>query len=927
MRGVEQPRKPFVGRAEELSALERSTDRARAGNPTVVVLEGDPGIGKSSLLTRVASTVADAAVVRASGDETESMLAFGVARQLLDSAAMAIAGRPGAARELVDIPDGSDPLVVAGQLRTLLRSAERATDLVVLIVDDLPWADRASAATLLAALRSLHTDHVLALLAARPGQLARLGDEWSRFVAGDHRCDRLRVTGMTRHELIALGEALGAGRLPGWAANLLAEHTGGNPLHCCALLEELEPNWWTRSDRLPAPRALSSLVLARLGSLSQETQRLVSAAAVLGRRCRLENAARLAELADPIDALDEACRAGLVVESQDGPTSEISFSHALVHRAIYDDLGPARRRRMHRTAVDLVGWRAALGHRVAAASGPDEQLARDLEAAARDALGRGQSAQAASWLALASAASATMPERERRVLDALEVLVDDGAVAEAERLLARGEDPPATARRSVLTGELDLLAGRVAEGRERLMHAWEARHTEPDEAIGARAALLLASSHLFDGRLADAIVWIERAAGARAPSLARRVLALRALIFAVDGREHEGLRLLESIPAAPSEVPLAETDLLVARGMAKLPARDLESVIADLTTAAERLRLGGADRSTCQCLSWLAAVEYHRGAWDDALAHGELAVEMAVAQDRVADLGLAQAHAALVPAGRGDWTTAAAYSDAAHDAAERLGSATVLAAAVTARASLATARGRPDETVRAADGMRDHRGAKLLERIGPFGWRSLEVDALITLGEFTRAETALRELAAARPARLARGDVLTTSRLSGNLARARGDVPGAERHFSEAWYAAELLEMPLALAQLEVDDARRLRHDGRRPEAIGRLRSARVRLERLQARPYLEVCDRELAACGVIGASETRSGSLGLTPAETAVADLVAAGNTNRQVAAELFLSVKTVEFHLRNIFAKLDIRGRRELAVTLGVPQGRRLG
>ena len=892
-----------------------------------MVLEGDAGIGKSSLLTRLASTVADAAVLRAGGDETESMLAFGVARQLRDSAGMAIAQRHGAVHEPVEIPDGADPLVVAGRLRTLLRSAERASGLVILIVDDLPWADRASAAAVLAALRSLHTDHVLALLAARPGQLARLGDEWCRFVAGDHRSDRLRVTGMTRNELIALGEALGAGRLPGWAASVLAEHTGGNPLHCCALLEELEPSWWARSDRLPAPRALSSVVLARLGSLRQETQRLVSAAAVLGRRCRLESAARLCELADPIDALDEACRAGLVVETRDGPTSEISFSHALVYRAIYDDLGPARRRRMHRGAVDLVGWRAGLGHRVAAASGPDEQLARDLEAAALVALGRGQSAQAASWLALASAASTTVRERERRGLDALEVLVDDGAVAEAERLLARDEDPPATARRSVLTGELDLLAGRVAEGRERLMHAWEARDNESDEAIGARAALLLASSHLFGGRLADAIVWIERAAAARAPSLARRVLALRALIFAVDGREHEGLRLLGSIPTVPSEVPLAETDLLVARGMAKIPGRDLGSVIADLTTAAERLRLGGAARTTGQCLSWLAAVEYHRGAWDDALAHGELAVEMAVAQDRVPDLGLAQAHAALVPAGRGDWTTAAAYSDAAHDAAERLGSATVLAAAVTARASLATARGRPEEAVRAADDMREHRGAKLLERIGPFDWRSLEVDALIALGELTRAEFALRELAAARAANLASSDVLTTSRLSGNLARARGDSHGAERHFSEAWYAADLLEMPLALAQLEVDDARRLRHDGRRSEAIGRLRSARVRLERLQARPYLELCDRELAACGVSGSSEARSGSLGLTPAESAVADLVVAGNTNREVAAELFLSVKTVEFHLRNIFAKLDIRGRRELAVTLGPSQGRRLG
>ncbi len=923
----EQLQRPFVGRVEELLALERWAEQARGGKPMIVVLEGEAGMGKSSLVTRVLSVVDRAAVARASGDETESVLAFGVARQLCLSAALSVRSRHGAQREPVEISDDADPLVVAAELRTLLDRAARTSGLVILIVDDLPWTDRASAAAVLATLRSLHSDHVLALLATRPGLLARLGDEWCRFVAGDHRVERLRITGLARDELVVLGEALGAGRLPAWAATRLAEHTGGNPLHCCALLEELEPNWWARSDRLPAPRALSSVVLARLGSLGQGTQRLVSAAAVLGRRTRLGAAARLAELVDPVDALDEACRAGLLVEARAGPASEVAFSHALVHRAIYDDLGPARRRRMHRGAVELVGWQAGLAHRIAAASGPDEVLAGDLEAAARSALGRGQSAQAASWLALASAASTAAGERDRRELDALEVLVDDGAVAEAERLLAREDEPPATPRRNILTGELDLLAGRVTEGRERLVHGWEARAADPDQAIGGRAALLLASSYLFDGRVADALVWIERAAAARAPSLGQRVLALRAVIMAVDGRAHESLMLLDSLASEPSDVSLAENDLLIARGLARIPGNDLEPVIADLTTAADRLRARGAVRTTGQCLAWLAAAEYLQGAWDDALAHGELAVELAVAQDCVADVGLAKAHAALVPAARGDWATAAAYAEAAHDAAQRLRSATVRAAAVTARVSLATARGEPEETVRSAGEIGEHRAARLLERIGPLDWRSLEVDALITLGDLSRAETALRELVACRPARAGAGNALTTARLSGNLASARGDGSAAERHFLAAWRAADRLEMPLALAQLEVDDARRLRHDGYRAEAIGRLRSARARLEHLQARPYLDRCDRELGACGVRGPSEARSGSLGLTLAETAVAELVAVGNTNRQVAAELFLSVKTVEFHLRNIFAKLDIRGRRELAATLGTSPGLRLG
>ena len=127
--------------------------------------------------------------------------------------------------------------------------------------------------------------------------------------------------------------------------------------------------------------------------------------------------------------------------------------------------------------------------------------------------------------------------------------------------------------------------------------------------------------------------------------------------------------------------------------------------------------------------------------------------------------------------------------------------------------------------------------------------------------------------------------------------------------------------MPLALAQLEISDARRLRAGGQPRQAVARLRSARQRLITLGARPYLEICDRELAAAGAPVEPETSPALVGLTPAEQAVARLVGTGRTNRQTAAELYVSVKTVEFHLGHIFDKLGIRSRTDLTARIGAP------
>jgi len=900
----------FVGRAGELAVLEAAAAAARSGQPKVVLVEGEGGIGKSALLARFASGLADATVLRASGDEAELLLPYGMVGQLLASARGAGGGPPGLLA--AELSDGVDPLAVGADLVAWFGQFR---GMVLAIIDDLQWADGPSARALLFAVRRLHADQVLVVLSARAGELSRLGEGWQRFLAGDHRAGRVRLGGLGPADVVALGRALGAGELPRRAVGRLLEYTGGNPLYCRAVLEEagiegLDPP----GEALSVPRSLAGMVLLRVGSLSLDTRELVVAAAVLGPHCELAAAAALAGLGDPLPALGEAVAAGILAEQPGGATAGIEFSHLLVQRAVYGDLSPARRHWLHQRAAGLVGRDPALGHRVAAATGPDDGLAGELEAAGRQALDLGRTAQAAAWLAKAAASSE--PEAaDRRLLDALEILVTYGKVAEAEILASRVAAAGPGARRSWLLGALDFLASRAALAEDRLLAAWQAHDRARDASVGAAAATQLAVLCLVAGRIPEAIEWGERAAaaGAAPPAVRHRALGVLAIALSVHGRGSEGLARLAFLPAAPAGVPRVYTDTLVLRGMARVWAEDLAGAIADLSTAAARLRAGVPLRGASQCLSHLATAEYHLGYWDDAVLHAELAVSLARDADRVWDLGYLHTTAAVVPALRGDWEVAGAHVRMATEAAQAVGDVGAIGAAATARAFLASARGDLEGVADAAAALRAAGGAQFLSLQAGYNWRSLEIDALIGLARPGQAEKALAELEALSPAGPPSA-LVAAARLRGDLARAAGHHDAAAAAFQTAWRRAQGLRMPLELAQLEISDARRLRAAGQPQQAVARLRSARQRLITLGARPYLQACDRELADAAAPAGPETAPGLPGLTPAEQAVARLVATGRTNRQAAAELYVSVKTVEFHLGHIFDKLGIRSRKDL-------------
>jgi predicted ATPase len=286
----------FVGRREELGVLADRFAAAELGHPQVVFLEGDAGSGKSTLLSRFLGSLSNAVLIQGGGDEDETFLSYGVVDQL----------EPGA----ITAP-GTDPMAVGARLLDLLDRLQTEDHVVVLALEDLQWADRPSLRAVLFALRRLRADKVLMVVSARTGGPTDPG--WARFVSGDSRVTRIRLGGLTTGDLTDMANALGLGQLSQRGASRLAAHTEGNALYCRALLDEIGIAGLSGADeRLPAPRELAAVILARVAALSVTTQAFLAAASVLGQHAPATTMASVAQLAGTDAEVDAAVAARVV---------------------------------------------------------------------------------------------------------------------------------------------------------------------------------------------------------------------------------------------------------------------------------------------------------------------------------------------------------------------------------------------------------------------------------------------------------------------------------------------------------------------------------------------------------------------------------------------------------------------------------------
>lgn len=946
---------PFVGRQTELGVLHACLADARAGRPRVVLIEGAPGIGKTALLDRLAEDAAaadDVVVLRASGDLHEDLLAYGVLGQLARSAGPATPGLP-------DLPDRSgpavadpadpadsaplaDPITVGAQW--LHRLDAMAGSVVVMIIDDAMWADRPSLLALVFALRRLVADRVLAVFATRERAAGDLPDSLTRLITG-HLGAVLRLSGLDERELRDLATALGVSGVGSTVARRLREGTDGNPLHARALLEEFPVTVWpvNRQDEslLPAPRPFRHLVRSRYQHSAPDTRRFVDALAVLGLHAAVADVMAIAGLSDPVGPIDEATASDLLrVRSADGPWS-VEFTHPLVRAAVYDAIGPAARYTLHTAAARVsADEAAALRHRVAAATGPDERLAADLTDFAARAQRRFDWKSAAVHLVSASRLSRDPDRARRRVLWALIWTLMRGDAAAASDLADEVTAYPPEPLRDLVLGSLAMAAEEPERAGQLLDRAWAAcaracaadgSALEGDDV--AAVALMQAIAHY--GRLdaAGTVAWCERALAAVGdresgpdhpdrPDESDRMgpqtsIHVAAVTYLAHGLGYLGrLDQAQAVVAAqrqPDESPYRWLNPRSALGVLHLVEDEFDSAAAVLGSVAASASRIGVLNTAAFSYAYLARAQWMAGDWDDAQVNADRAVSINLESDlgflRSAVVGIA----VLVPAARGDW--AAAEQHLRLLPRSQVHYERSIVALGLARARVGEARGRPRDVLAALDRVRQFPIRDAVDEPGFWPWPDLYADALVAVGRAAEADQFLlsheqRAQQRGRPTAIAR------------LARSRGRVEAAldrpeaaQAAFDRALTVVGTVRAPFERARIELAAGEVARAAGNRRRAVELLLAARAGFLGLGATPYAQRCDAELAAAGLATADRPGGPRFGLTAQELVVARLAADGLSNRQIAGELVVSIKTVEYHLRNAFAKLGITSRRQLA------------
>ncbi|MFC5140218.1 LuxR C-terminal-related transcriptional regulator [Actinomycetospora rhizophila] len=891
-----------VGRGDEIARLDALAERVRGGAATVVLLDGAPGVGKSELVDRLAARLADFTLVRTRAPGAGAAPPGAVLARCLGAAG-------GASSAEV-------PLLLGTALLAALEDLDRRGP-VLFVVDDLDRADPESLGVLRLLLRRLTPLRVLAVLTGRDRP-----DGWLDLVgaAGGWGDDavRLHLDGLTVADVDDLTRAAGR-RGTAWTVRRLHEETAGNPLHVHAVLAESDLPERYRLGRARPPGTLTAALRARLDALPAAPRGVLEAMAVLAEPASLTDLTALTGPDAPACATP-LVEAGLAVRQADETGEHLAFPSPLLRDAVYTGTPAARRRALHRAAADLTGGSARWRHLVGATNGPDRALADGLDAAAQDAIARGDLVPAAEYLEWASECSDDDALAGRRLIDAVRLLVYAAREGDALQHTAAIECLPDSAARTEIRGLLAFARDEVASARDLLLAARDEAPAGSELRARIDVELAYVHSQLGSGEAATAAA--RRALHDR-PDLPRLCAVARAFLAAgtalTDGAP-AGLDQLAFLPAGPVDAAPPQLPALIQRGILTGLLGRLDPAVADLTVAARRhtpfTRFLGmaADLHLVWC-------HYLLGEWDAAGRALEVARAGADQYGRSFDHAALRSLSAILHAGRGEEEAARADLAAAAEHAEGadfLGPRVHLA---LARGAIAQAAGRPAEVVAALSPLTP--GAIEADRVRLLSgwWLPAIADSQIDLGWWDEAQRSLDELARVP----VRGSCLPVARawVGGRLAAARGDVTLACRLFEDGlavpaeggepgWYRARLRHAYGCL-MLRVGEP-----------AVGRavLAQACRTFARLGARPFLDRArlDGELAGGdpgsdpGSDPAEDPGRWTDALSDREREIAGLVGRGWTNPEIAAELFVSAKTVEYHLRNVYGKLGIRGRRAL-------------
>ena len=898
------------GRSAERVQLDRLLDAIHAGQSAVLVLRGEAGIGKTALLEYTAERAEGCRVLRAVGVESEMELPFAGLHQLCAPLLDGLERLPLPQREALGIAFGlssgtrPDRFLVGLALLSLLSDAADREPLLCLI-DDAQWLDLSSAQVLGFVARRLQAESIVLLFAQRePGEFGEL--------AG---LPELPLEGLTNAHARELLASVLTGPLDDRVRERLIAETRGNPLALLELPQGLPPaelaGGFAFDSALPLPARIEESFRQRVERLPADSRRLllVAAAEPVGDPTLLWGAAKRLDLGPETAGPAEA--AGLLTLG-----APVTFRHPLLRSAIYRAASPEARRSAHQALAaatdpkidpDRYAW-----HRAQAALAPDEEVATELERSADGARARGGLAAAAAFLERSAALTPDPALRARRELTAAQTKHDAGAPDGALALLAAAEEGPLNelqrARLERLRAQLAFALRRGSDAPPLLLSA--AQCLEPLDAVLARETYLEAiAAAIFAGRLSSGpgVLEVAEAASAAppAPEPPRTIdLLLDGLATRFTDGYAAGLPALRRALDAVSEDDAHSEDDLRWLWLACRIAPDLweDETWHELATRQLRLaRDAGALTVLPLAATYRAGVHVHAGEFAAAAALIEEADAITAATGNAPLM-----YTSLVLAAwRGQEAQALQLIEASREDATRRGEGRAVTLADYATAVLYNGLGRYHEALAAAQRASEH------DDLGLYGWALIElVEAAARSREPELAADALKELSE-------RTRLSGTDWALGIKARSRAlldDGQGAEDLYLEATERLGRCRIRVHLARTQLLYGEWLRRQNRRIDARETLRAAHEMFSTMGAEAFAERAARELLATGEKARKRTADTRGQLTAQETQIAELARDGHSNPEIGAQLFISPRTVEYHLHKVFTKLEIGSRNEL-------------
>jgi len=909
----------LVGRDRECARLDALIARVRAGGSAALVITGEAGIGKTSLLEHAACQADGLRVLQARGTESEQNLPFAGLAGLVGPVVEYLGALPDRQRAAlagalaVGPAAPADPFVICAATLSLLAAAA-AERPVLAIVDDAHWLDAASAQAVEFTARRLGTEAIGLVVAVRDGAAGSFDPA---------RIDSVTVTGLGPPAARELLARTGRPMVPPVAEQLI-NGAGGNPLALLEMSAMLTDGQLSGLASLPEPlpvaAALRRAFTLRLeaAGLAARPLLLLAAADATADLAALQRASGLLslDLADLAAAQD----AGLVRVT----AGRVDFTHPLLRSAAYHTAPPADQRAVHQALAEATdpgqdpirrAW-----HLSAAAVGPDETVAESLDRAAGAA--RARNAYTAASRAHQRAAELTAdPARQvSRWMAAGRTAHLGGDLDTAARLLTRAADlaadPCIRADAQAMRAHATLWAVPPLRHYHQLVAEAEAVLSFDQQ----RAATLLAlatGACFMAGQLGLALETAARAASLcrhsdGIPWLTSQAWYAHAAIL--TGNRQKGRRLIADILAHPGLAgPDPAMDLLrMLCGHGLTWCENHETAGGLLSSSVDTGRAQGRLADLPYGLAVLSELRYRTGEWGQAYAAAAEATELGADFATTSDLCYALVCTGRIEAAMGAAQECRAHLDQALSLARPAGveSITAYAAAAAGLLELALANYQQAAAELA-------RAASLTDRHGlgdpcVIQWRPDYIESLARTGRRAEAREQLAVLDHEAAATGSRWATMTAARSRGLIQDSPDQAIAALEH---AVTVAETSPSPFEQARARLCLGEALRHARRRSDARPQLEQAHTAFVLLGAQPWAERAAAELAATGITAAPRRTPIHARLTPQELRVALQVAEGLTNQEVATRLFLSPKTIEVHLSHIYSKLGVHSRTSLA------------